>query len=130
MIDYKLQEHGITDLPMGKYIGILQLLYSILKLAKICNFFSMFFIQHSLYLNTKQQKVSTQQSQDFYVTNNCNLPAVCAEAQVHGQILQTNCFETLIERLDNNSKYSFSNRRIFKSGSSFTNISDILNCTL
>ncbi len=30
---------------------------------------------------------------------------VCAEAQVQGQILQTNCFETVIDRLDNNSKY-------------------------
>lgn len=35
-----------------------------------------------------------------------NLPMgkyiVCAEAQIDGQVIQTNCFETLVDRLDNN----------------------------
>ena len=30
---------------------------------------------------------------------------VCGEAQINGTVTQANCFETLVDRLDNNSKY-------------------------
>ena len=30
---------------------------------------------------------------------------VCAEATVDSHIIQTNCFETLVDRLDNNSEF-------------------------
>ena len=32
---------------------------------------------------------------------------VCGDATVHGKVFQSNCFETVIDRLDNNSKYNF-----------------------
>ena len=31
---------------------------------------------------------------------------VCGDAQINGHIFQSNCFETIIDRLDNNSKWS------------------------
>ena len=38
-----------------------------------------------------------------------NLPMgkyiVCAEARLDDQVIQNNCFETIVDRLDNNSKY-------------------------
>ena len=40
-----------------------------------------------------------------------NLPVgkyiVCGDAQIDGQVFQENCFETIITKLDNNSKYFF-----------------------